>query len=108
MSEPGKANQGNRSLGPACPHCLAPAEIRTSRAISRTVREYYHHCTDPECGHTFVSHWSVVRTLSPSNAPHPAVHLPISPRRAPIRRQPAPANDNAARPTNDNPPSVFA
>lgn len=62
----------------ACPHCDATSEIRTSRLVSKTMRELIYACTDVECGHTFVALTEVVRTLSPSAKPNPTVLLPLS------------------------------
>lgn len=68
-------NEGTRM---ACPHCDAQAEIRTSRLVSKTMREFIYACTNMECGHTFVALSEIVRTLSPSATPNPTVNLPLS------------------------------
>lgn len=68
-------NEGTRM---ACPHCDAQAEIRTSRMVSKTMRELIYACTDMECGHTFVATTEIQRTLSPSAKPNPRVNLPLS------------------------------
>ncbi|SFE09629.1 ogr/Delta-like zinc finger family protein [Paracidovorax konjaci] len=68
-------NEGTRM---ACPHCDAQAEIRTSRVVSKTMRELIYACTNVECGHTFVAATEVLRTLSPSATPDPAVNIPLS------------------------------
>lgn len=68
-------NEGTRM---ACPHCGASSEIRTSRMVSKTMRELIFACTNVECGHTFVALTEIVRTLSPSATPDPAVNLPLS------------------------------
>lgn len=68
-------NEGTRM---ACPHCDAQAEIRTSRLVSKTMRELIYACTNAECGHTFVATTEVVRTLSPSATPDPTVNIPLS------------------------------
>lgn len=44
------------------------------------MRELVYQCTDPECGHTWVSNLEAIRTLSPSAKPNPTVLLPISER----------------------------
>lgn len=94
----GGAFQSNfrRGYGPSCPHCQSLARMRSSRQVSRTVRENYCACTNLDCGCTFVSQTVVIRILSESNMPHPSVHLPIAPKRAPVTRRKAapPANDN--------------
>ncbi|MDC7699565.1 ogr/Delta-like zinc finger family protein [Vogesella indigofera] len=58
-----------------CPHCEAVAHTRSSRRISRKLREAYVQCSDLECGHTFVTLTEVVRTLSPSGKPNPDVYI---------------------------------
>lgn len=68
-------NEGTRM---ACPHCDAQAEIRTSRMLSKTMREMFYACTNLECGHTFVAMTEIQRTLSPSATPNPKVNLPLS------------------------------
>ncbi len=68
-------NEGTRM---ACPHCGASSEIRTSRVLSKTMRELIYACTNAECGHTFVALTEIVRTLSPSATPDPHVNLPLS------------------------------
>lgn len=68
-------NEGTRM---ACPHCDAQCEIRTSRLLSKTMRELVYACTNAECGHTFVANTEIVRTLSPSATPDPTVNLPLS------------------------------
>ncbi|WP_092006205.1 ogr/Delta-like zinc finger family protein [Paraburkholderia lycopersici] len=62
-----------------CPHCNGRATARTSRELSRTMREIVFMCEDPECAHSYVAQLEAVRTLSPSAKPDPAVLLPISP-----------------------------
>jgi len=62
----------------ACPHCDATCEIRTSRMLSKTLRESSYACTNPECGHTFVVRASADYTLSPSATPNPTVNMPLS------------------------------
>lgn len=61
-----------------CPHCDFPALTRTSTQLSKLVKRSMHSCTNPECGHTFVTHQEIVRTLSPSATPDPSVLLPLS------------------------------
>ncbi|MYM70508.1 transcriptional regulator [Pseudoduganella sp. FT55W] len=62
-----------------CPHCDARATARSSRQLSKTLREIYYQCTDVECGHTFVASLEATRTLSPSSKPRTEVRLPLSP-----------------------------
>lgn len=74
----------------ACPHCEQKAIVRTSRKVTRVVREIYFACTEPRCGHTFVAQLAILRTLSPSACPNPLVNLPL---------RPSPLGENA---DNDN------
>ncbi len=61
-----------------CPHCESKAEIRTSKAISEISREIYFQCTNPECGHTWASLLSAIRTIVASRIPNPKVFIPLS------------------------------
>lgn len=61
-----------------CPHCEWPCVIRTSTKLSALTRESMYACTNVECGHTFVGLTEIVRTLSPSATPNPAINLPLS------------------------------
>lgn len=63
-----------------CPHCRAPATIRTSRPMSETVQEHQLQCSNLECAHTWVAQTGAVRTIAPSMTPNPKVHIPLSPR----------------------------
>ncbi|MBN9339805.1 MAG: ogr/Delta-like zinc finger family protein [Comamonadaceae bacterium] len=83
-----------------CPHCQGKAKTRTSKAMTRTLREVVYQCEDPECGHSFVVHAEAVRTLSPSARPHPSVHLPQSPQALALA-----AARNAAHQRTDSAPS---
>lgn len=69
-----------------CPHCDSDSTIRTSRALSATVREAKVQCNNPDCAHTWVAHLEAVRTIAPSMMPNRAVYIPLS------QRSPA-AND---------------
>lgn len=64
-----------------CPHCRQPAVTMTSRELSPLVREIYLQCINVDCGHRFVAHLGIVRTLVPSLHPSPTVSLPIVERR---------------------------
>ncbi|ECV5707818.1 ogr/Delta-like zinc finger family protein [Salmonella enterica subsp. enterica] len=70
-----------------CPHCDGKAIARSSRELSPTLRQISYQCIDPECGHTYLAHLEIVRTLSPSAKPNAAITLPYSPH---IRPQPEP------------------
>lgn len=62
-----------------CPHCGSKATIRTSRQLSDLVRSSYCQCSNSSCGHTFVTHTEVVRTISlpPEEARRPGICLPV-------------------------------
>ena len=69
-----KIKTGDRGMrGVTCPHCLNFALIRTSKQLSRLVRETNCQCQNIACGHTFVAHVEVVRTISPAAFPNPDV-----------------------------------
>jgi hypothetical protein len=63
-----------------CPHCDAPARIRSSREMSPTSREQKMQCSNVECAHTWVAVTEAVRTIAPSMTPNPKVFIPLSPR----------------------------
>ncbi|MFM0649004.1 ogr/Delta-like zinc finger family protein [Paraburkholderia bryophila] len=65
-----------------CPICLGRSVARTSRALSRTLREIIYRCENDECGHIYVANLEVVRTLVPSVIPHPDMNIPLSPKAA--------------------------
>lgn len=69
-----------------CPHCLLPAICRTSRSVTRTMRELYFQCTNYRCGHTWKSILAVAHTIVPSAEPDPHLFLPS-------RLKTAPADD---------------
>ena len=69
-----KVESGDRGMrGVTCPHCMGLAIIRTSKQLSRLVRETTCQCQNIACGHTFVAHVEVVRTISPAAFPDPLV-----------------------------------
>lgn len=74
-------------LGQHCPHCRAFATVRTSEAVSPTLRILYFQCRDMTCGHTWVSHLEAVRTVSPAALPNPSVHFPLSSKSDIIRQR---------------------
>ena len=59
-----------------CPHCGSKSRIRTSTQLSTLVRKSYCQCDNVMCGHTFVVHTEVVRTLSPPAKPNDSISLP--------------------------------
>lgn len=62
----------------SCPHCNSKATIRTSKEMSLISREVYFQCTNHECGHTWTSILSAIRTIVPSRQPNPNVYIPLS------------------------------
>jgi hypothetical protein len=62
----------------ACPMCDASCEIRTSQAVTKTMRESFYQCTNVECGCTFVVVAEINRLLNPGATPNPKVNIPIS------------------------------
>lgn len=75
----------------ACPHCLQPARVRSSRAMTTLIRQLYLNCTNVECGHTFAADITITHTISPPACPNPDVHLRQAPPRAKA------SNDNPSR-----------
>jgi hypothetical protein len=65
-------------FGISCAHCGSKTTARTSRSLSKTLREIVFVCNDWRCGHTFAANLEAVRTLSPSATPDPDVRLPLS------------------------------
>lgn len=68
-----------RNPGMRCPHCSSPSAARSSRVLSRLLKEVYYQCKNPACGFTWVATLEAVRGLSPSGMPNPSVDLPVSP-----------------------------
>ena len=60
-----------------CPHCNALSRTRTSRAVTPTLRESNHLCSNMECGFAFVSFTEVAWALMPSQCPNPAIDVPL-------------------------------
>lgn len=60
-----------------CPHCGSKANIRSSRELSEISRELYYQCENVECGHTWRSLLSMIRTIVPSRTPNPKVFIPL-------------------------------
>ncbi|WP_267382376.1 MULTISPECIES: ogr/Delta-like zinc finger family protein [unclassified Sphingomonas] len=78
-----------------CPHCGTRSIVRSSEAVTDTVRELRMVCDNTDCGCQFVSQLSVIRIVHQSATPNPAVRIPFG-------RWPAkPANDDHPAPAND-------
>ncbi|CAD5484577.1 ogr/Delta-like zinc finger family protein [Escherichia coli] len=46
-----------------CPLCGSAAHTRSSFQVSSLTKERYNQCTNIECGHTFVTHETFVRSV---------------------------------------------
>jgi hypothetical protein len=79
-----------------CPHCKSPAIIRTSRRVSVLVREIYYQCTNVVCGHTFKATIEIIKTISPSAMPDPAIAAQLSPHPRPLMTQASPTETPAS------------
>lgn len=77
-----------------CPHCSAPARIRTSRAVTPLYRQMNLQCTNVDCGHTYAAALEILYSIVPSAHPNPEITLG----RAPARRKLVAANDGARVP----------
>lgn len=84
-----------------CPHCKAPAFVRSSEQMTDTVREARYLCTNVECDHQFIVEMAIVRTIVPSRMPDALANIPGGnvDRRKGHRR---PGNDNEPIPANDD------
>ncbi|MTW10749.1 transcriptional regulator [Pseudoduganella eburnea] len=69
-----------------CPICASRAVARTSKELSVTMREITYRCENDACGHIYVAHLEVVRTLVSSAIHNPGVSIPLS--RHVSRREP--------------------
>ena len=58
-----------------CPHCGAFARARNSRSLTPIYIETRFECVNEACGHVWLSAIEILRTLIPSAAPNPAIHL---------------------------------
>ena len=64
---------GDRGMQVNCPHCGGLSLIRTSKQLSKLVREANCQCKNLACGHTFIANVEVVRTISPAAFPDPLI-----------------------------------
>ena len=62
-----------------CPHCEAPARIRTSVEQTILYREFWMICTNVDCGHSWKAALSFVHTISRASRERPGLHLPLTP-----------------------------
>lgn len=68
---------GEPGMRTKCPHCSSLAFIRSSKQLSKLVKEASCQCTNLVCGHTFIVSVEVVRTISPAAFPDPLVAAQI-------------------------------
>lgn len=64
---------GEPGMKTKCPHCGSLAFIRSSKQLSKLVKEASCQCTNVVCGHTFIVSVEVIRTISPAAFPDPLV-----------------------------------
>ncbi|MCA7001316.1 ogr/Delta-like zinc finger family protein [Dickeya solani] len=58
-----------------CPLCGNAAHTRSSFEVTDTTKERYNQCTNINCGHTFISHETFVRSIArPGAVQHVAPH----------------------------------
>lgn len=60
---------GDRGMKITCPHCGAQSFVRSSKPLSKLVKEARCQCGNLACGHTFIANVEVVRTISPPAFP---------------------------------------
>lgn len=70
------SKSGDKTKMMNCPLCGQAAHTRSSFEVSRQTKERYNQCTNIECGHTFVTHETFVRSVCrpqkiSSAPPHP-------------------------------------
>lgn len=56
-----------------CPHCGELAFIRSSKPLSKLVKEARCQCNNLACGHIFVANVEVVRTILSPRFPDPLI-----------------------------------
>jgi hypothetical protein len=89
-----------RGLKMECPHCAEPSNVRTSKTVTPTYREFYYQCPNIDCGHTWKAALSFIHTISPSACPRMGLELPVAPPHPPAndrgpRTRPVTPRDNA-------------
>lgn len=70
-----------------CPSCGAKAIIGKTNRLSLGHANLYCSCSDPECGHTFVSDLSFSHTLSPSAKSASSLIFELTKAMSPAQRQ---------------------
>lgn len=79
MADNRRPNIGTRRAFRLCPHCQAPALIRSSEDVTPTVKKLYMLCNNTDCGHTWIDQLAPVHTICPSQIPNPEVDIPQCP-----------------------------
>lgn len=72
-------HQAWKGLHAMCPHCESRGTLGGSRQITRTYKQFYVHCSNFECGFSWLAEVHVVHSVVPSAMPHPEVHIPTGP-----------------------------
>lgn len=89
----GERSRHGGTLRTVCPHCEAPAKVRSSKTLTPLYRELRFQCSnvdgDNPCGHTFIASFEITRTIVPSARPNPRIRLPQG-----MPRPTTPANDD--------------
>lgn len=62
-----------------CPHCDAPAIIRSSRKHDHLISQLWMLCTNLDCGHSWLCQLSFVHTLALPITPKPGLDLRLGP-----------------------------
>lgn len=70
-----------------CPGCGSSAIIGKTNRLSLAHADLYCSCSDPECGHTFVTNLSFSHTLSPSSRTSSAIVSELARALSPVQRQ---------------------
>jgi predicted Zn-ribbon and HTH transcriptional regulator len=73
---PKKRSGRSHNNGTQCPHCKTVCKTVKTEQISETLRVITYTC--PACGYTFEADLVAARSLQPSKAPNPNVHIPVS------------------------------
>lgn len=59
-----------------CPHCTAPARVRTSEAMSPLSRTAKLQCTNVDCGFAWVEGSEILYAINTSGSPNPDINIP--------------------------------
>ena len=102
-----KIGHRNKALHSICPHCGVSAGIYGSRQVTRTYKQFYLVCRNPECGFSWLAEVTVVHGITPSAIPNPSIHIPMGPTFAQLVQRGLPhGHDPPAN--DDSPPAPIA